>query len=97
MNRPGRRPRRWRPRSRVLRPGPGELELLHALEIVELLANHPRGLTIREIVASLQRPAGPIARDIALLQQRRWVSLNARGSWIIDMHFAGLCRFVPEV
>jgi DNA-binding IclR family transcriptional regulator len=85
------RPRRWRPtRPRASRPNAGELELLNALEIIELLAVHPSGLTIPEIVACLRKPAGEVVRSIALLQRRRWLRPNAHDAWLMHEHLSEL-------
>jgi len=69
---------------------------MESLEIVELLANSPQGLTIPEIVSCLQKPAGQVVRTIATLQQRRWLRPNARNEWIMGEQIAELSAMVPE-
>ena len=68
MRRPARsRRRRARPRTR------DPLPLDKALAIIELLAEHPAGLTIHEIAARVEAPAVDVIRTIAVLQRRHWL------------------------
>lgn len=55
------------------------LSLDKSLDILELLAAHPGGLTVPEIVARLQRPASPVIRTIAIMQGRHWLWTDERG------------------
>jgi DNA-binding IclR family transcriptional regulator len=67
---PGRSPAR---RRRTQRRPRGPLPLDKALEIIELLATHPAGLTVPEIAARLVTPASGVIRTIAILQRRGWL------------------------
>ena len=55
------------------------LPLEEALQILELLAARPLGLTIPEIVAHFHNPSRHVIRTIALMQQRQWLRTNSHG------------------
>jgi hypothetical protein len=44
-----------------------------ALDIIELLAAHPAGLTVIEIASRLDCPAPEVVRTLALMQRRQWL------------------------
>jgi DNA-binding IclR family transcriptional regulator len=64
-------------RRRTERRPRDPLPLDKALEIIELLAKHPAGLTVPEIAARLATPAAGVIRTIAILQRRQWLHVAA--------------------
>jgi DNA-binding IclR family transcriptional regulator len=71
------RRRRTEPRRR------GHAEPLgRALDILELLASRPEGLTILELAARLDCPATEVVSTIAIMQRRQWLRTNGQTSGI---------------
>jgi DNA-binding IclR family transcriptional regulator len=55
-----------------------------ALDIIELLASRPAGLTVPEIVGRIRRPAAEVVRTIAIMQHRQWLRADAhRGGFTL--------------
>jgi DNA-binding IclR family transcriptional regulator len=72
-------------RRRIERRSRDPLPLDKALEIIELLAKHPEGLTVPDLAAKLGTPAGSVIRTIAVLQRRQWLStVSGYGAFWLD-------------
>jgi DNA-binding IclR family transcriptional regulator len=54
------------------------LPLDRALDILELLASRPAGLTVIEIAARLDCPATEVVSTIAVMQRRHWLRTNGQ-------------------
>jgi len=67
--------RRPQTRRRVERRVRDPLPLDKTLEIIELLAKHPMGLTAPEIATRLGAPAASVIHTIAILQRRQWLQV----------------------
>ncbi len=73
------------------------LSLDNALEILELLASRPDGLTVAEIIARFRKPARHVIRTIAIMQRRRWLRTDVPGDRLrIGPRIAELYRFPRE-
>lgn len=70
-------PRRAPQRRRVGPRTRDPLPLDKALEIIELLAKQPGGLSVPEIAARVDSSPSSVIRVIAVLQRRRWLQVAA--------------------
>ena len=78
-------------RRRIERRSRDPLSLDKALEIIELLAKHPEGLTVPDLATKLGSPVASVIRTIAVLQRRQWLgTVNGHDAFWLDSRKIGV-------